>query len=259
MRRTTASLRKTAAVLDFLSVGVTRAAVVGVVAATLAAACDSGGGTPAPQATTPSASTSTTASPTPADAMKRLTALAVRANYRATYSVRQQHPSGTATWRVWRTPSTLRVDVTARNVTATLIVTPKASFSCRSARHRRTCFRVAGAGKPVPTPFQLLAQRLFSTDLARLAAQTASYDVTTPTPTPTPSGAAATAGSCFHVSPVAAAEAGVEEAIYCFSETGVLTAVYYPSGNAVRLVQVVEQAPPPSAFVPYSSPTPLPA
>ena len=49
------------------------------------------------------------------------------------------------------------------------------------------------------------------------------------------------------------------KAVYCFNDAGILTAIRYPNGNLVRLQHVVVKAPQHTAFVPYSSPTPLPS
>src|SRR3954447_16861040 len=122
--------------------------------------------TPTPVATTPAA-----------QLLQQLAGSGVDASFRATYVVRQQHPAGHATWQVWRTARSLRVDVVTKKVTATLIRTPHAAFSCRRSTHRRTCFRVAKGEKPIPAPFRLLAQTLFSADVATLAGAMTSYDV----------------------------------------------------------------------------------
>jgi hypothetical protein len=246
-------------VLDFLFVGRGGVARLGLsvgsalVTLFLATACT---GSSAPQPV-PSSPAATTPAETPAAALQRLAGLAARVNYTATYAVRQTHPAGSATWRVWRAPAKLRVDVTRGKVTATLIVTPKASFSCHRAGRQRTCLRVAGAGKPVPAPLQLLAQRVFSGDLDTLAGALTSYDVTTAAAQE--GNALVPASTCFAVTPHAKApKSHVDKATYCFSAAGVLTSVVYPSGNAVRLQHVSLTTPSHQSFVPYSSPTPLP-
>jgi hypothetical protein len=152
----------------------------------------------------------------------------------------------------------LRVDVVTKQVTATLIVTAKASYSCRRAGHRRTCFRVAGPGQPVPKPFPLLAEKLFSTDIAALASHADSY--ATSAPTVVDGTVQVPASTCFRLQPLASApRPRVDKGTYCFSASGVLTSVSYPSGNVVRLQHLSMHSPPRAAFVPYSSPTPLPS
>ena len=220
------------------------------------AGCHSGHPTATPTAgSTPPLSPTTSA--TPADTLKQLATVAAAASYRATYTARQSHPATTATWQLWRTPTSLRVDVVTPRVTATLIVTPKASYSCRAAKHHKTCFRVAKAGQPVPAPFHLLAQPLFSTNVDILAKHSDSYVVTATAPEQ--GSARVPAATCFALRPLAGApKPRVEQATYCFSAAGVLTSITYPSGNVVRLRHVTMTAPARGAFAPYSSPTPLP-
>lgn len=223
------------------------------------AGCSGSSSAPTPTTTSPSTTPTTapSATPSPAQALQQLARAAASASYRATYAAHQRHPAGNAVWKVWRTPALLRVDVITRHVTSTLIVTPRASFSCRAARHRKTCFRVAGAGKPVTDPLQLLAQKLFSTDLAYLAGHASAFTVTA---APALSGSPAVpASACFAVRPKAGtARPRVERATYCFTPTGVLTRATYPSGNYLRLLHLSTGRPPRAAFVPYASPTPLP-
>ena len=176
--------------------------------------------------------------------------------FHGTYVVRQQHPSSRATWRVWRTHSSLRVDVVTKKVTATLIRTPKATYSCRRSGRRKTCFRVATTNKPIPAPFRLLAERLFADSLNRLADRPQSYSVTAPAPGSVH--VATSGGSCFNVKVPASKSSDLATATYCLSSAGIYTAVVYPSGNVVRIVHVTTKSPSSDAFRPYSSPTPLP-
>jgi hypothetical protein len=222
----------------------------------LATACTSGGAKP--HASAPPRPSPTTSATTPAgEALAQLAALADRARYRATYVARQHKPRSRATWHVWHARSALRIDVVERKVTATLIVTHKAAYSCSRAHHRRTCFRVAHGGKPIPAPFNLAPQALFTSTVRSLATATGSYRVRAagvqeggpPRPDAT----------CYSVRATAKSpKPRVAPAVYCFAATGVLTAVRYPSGNTVLLAQVRMRAPEPSSFRPYSSPTPLP-
>jgi len=191
----------------------------------------------------------------PEQQLQELAALGTKAAFHATYAVRQSHPSSRATWQVWRTKTSLWVDVNTKNNTATLISTPHASFSCSRGHHHRACFRIAGAGQQAPLALRLLAVRLFTSDLVGIAEHPERYGI-----------AAATQGSvtvpthggtCFHLT-VPKETGGVETGSYCFNASGILTVVAYPNGNVVRLTQVSEQTPRDAVFVPYSSPTPLP-
>jgi hypothetical protein len=193
----------------------------------------------------------------PGAVLQQLAGGAVRASYHATYRVRARHPKSSATWGVWRTPTAVRLDVLTRKQRTTLIVTKRASFACRSAQHRRTCFRVARGNKPIPREFRLEAIRLFSTDIAALRAHPDDYVVRAAGPRP--AAGRRPAATCFAVRPTAAAKnAGADRATYCLSSGGIVTAVDYPSGSTVRLQSVQRHAPARTAFVPYSSPTPLP-
>jgi hypothetical protein len=228
-----------------------------VAATSLAAACTSQGSTPSGrQSPSPTPTVSAT---TPAgEALGRLAALASRSAYHAAYLARQHKPRSTARWQVWHSKNALRVDVVEGRVTATLIVTRRAAYSCSRSRHRRICFRVASGGKPVPAPFNSAPQALFTTDLRALAGATASYRVRA---------AGAVDGSparpdatCFSIHPTGRSpKPRVAVGVYCFAtSTGVLTSVHYPSGNTVLLTSVHMAAPQPKLFHPYSSPTPVP-
>jgi hypothetical protein len=204
--------------------------------------------TPAPPGTTPS---------NPASALQALASAAGHATYQATYTATERHPRSTASWIVWRTPQSLRVDVQTKRTRATLIVSPHGSYSCRAAGKRKTCFRVAKPGKPVPAIFRLLAEQLFSTAVDTLRSRITDYAVTAGAVND--GGPGAPASACFAVRPLSAApRQGVARGTYCFATTGILTSVQYPSGNVVRLVHVRMTRPPTSVFRPYASPTPIP-
>jgi hypothetical protein len=203
----------------------------------------------APPSTSPLPS-STSASPAPPEQqLQQLAALGTKAAFHATFAVRQSHPASHATWQVWRTPTSLRVDVVTKGVTATLIVTPHATYSCR--KPHRTCFTVARGDKPIPVPVRLLAEQLFSADLTTLATHPAAFSVTSMSDVQT-------FGHCFEVAPSGGNKSAVDKAEYCFNDAGLLTRVRYPNGNLVQLEHSSAQTPKHSVFVPYSSPTPLP-
>jgi hypothetical protein len=208
------------------------------------AACSGGSGAPVPT-TPPTPTVDPTPSTSAAEALSAMAAIGARASYHATYLAQQRHPATRATWLVWRTPSSLRVDVVTKHAKTTLIVTPNASYSCRAAKHR-TCLLVAKGGKPIPAPLRLLAEKLFSGDIKTLSTDSASYDVQS------------TEEGCYAISPMSnAPKPRAERADYCFNTAGVLTSVTFPSGNVVRLRSLTMKTPPHSAFVPYASPTPL--
>ena len=216
-------------------------------------------GSSAPTTSTPStAPAPTSASPSPASPaqqLQHLAALGAMAAFHATYAVRQSHPSSRATWQVWRTRSSLRVDVVTKRRTATVISTAHATFSCSRGNHHRACFRVAKAGAAIPVALRLLAVRLFTSDVTGIAAHPERYGIAAATPGSVPG--STHGGTCFHLT-VPKETAGVETGSYCFNPAGVLTVVAYPNGNIVRLTHLAAQAPQKSVFVPYSSPTPLP-
>ena len=215
-----------------------------------------GSSTPTPQPTLTSASASPSPTLTVAQQLQGLARLGAKAVFHATYLVRQQHPASRATWQVWRTHQSLRVDVVTRHVTATLIHTPRATYSCRRYGHRRTCFRVAKGSQPIPAPFRLLAERLFSDSLARITDRPHSYTVSAAAPGSVH--VATSGGKCFRVSVPKNRSSDLAPATYCLSSAGIFTAVIYPSGNVVRVQHVTSKTPASSAFQPYSSPTPLP-
>ena len=216
--------------------------------AVTASGCSGSSSSGAPPTTTPTA-TSTSPTPVPPEQqLQQLASLGSKAAFHATYVVRQLHPASRATWQVWRTTSSLRVDVLTNQVTATLIVTPHATYSCR--RPHKTCFTVATGKQSIPVQLRLLAEQLFSADLTTLASRLGAFSVSS-------TSAVANFGQCFEVSP-SSNSSSVDKAEYCFNDSGLLTRVRYPNGNLVQLQHSSMQAPQKSIFVPYSSPTPLP-
>ena len=205
---------------------------------------------------------------TPADALAAFAEKGAAASYSATYSFHQASPDTTASVQVWRADASLRVDVVAGATTATLLVTPTGSYSCSITGPKRSCLLVAGAGDPLPKPFDVAPANLFTADLRALAADSAAYDVksapSTPAAGPVP------AAECFDVSPQVSSSAGPESAgpesadrvpagRYCFIADGLLAAASYPSGNTVHLTAFQAATPAPGQFTPYAKPTPLPS
>jgi hypothetical protein len=225
-----------------------------VLAIAVAAGCSSPTPTPV-RSPTPTVSSSAGLS-TSALALQQLAQASARASYLASYVFHRRAPATSVIVRVWHSPSSLRVDVVAAGQTATLIITPAGSYSCGVSRHRRLCFRVARAGRPVPVPFSVSPATLFSTDLRQLADDTAHYLVGPAAPTvaqgPVP------AATCFAVTAgPAASSPRVPAGTYCFAPAA-LTSVTYPSGNTVQLTAWRSVTPPASVFRPYATPTPLP-
>ena len=230
-------------------------ATAALAVAVTASGCSGSSSSGAPPSATP---TATSASPTPVPPDQQLQQLAIlgsKAAFHATYVVRQMHPASGATWEVWRTTSSLRVDIVTKHDTATLISTPHATYSCSRGNHHRACFRVAKAGEPIPVALRLLAVRLFTSDLVGIAQHPERYGIAAATPGsvtgPT------NGGTCFHLT-VPKQTGGMETGSYCFDANGILTVAAYPNGNVVRLAHLSAHAPLTSVFTPYSSPTPLP-
>src|SRR4051812_40815620 len=219
------------------------------------AACSSGGSSSTPQPT-PTVTPTTTATTPVGEQIQGLAQLGLRASYRASYVVRQKQRPHHADWQVSRTPSALRIDVITGQRTATLIVGPKGAFSCARAGKRRACFRVAKPGRPVPPPFDHAPQALFASDLLSLAQHAGAYVIR---PATSAEGGGRGGDSCFRVGATARApKPRVPTGVYCFADVGVLTAIRFPTGSSVRLVDVRMHRPGPTTFRPYSSPTPLP-
>jgi hypothetical protein len=219
------------------------------------AACTGGGSSPTARPT-PTVTPTTVATTPVGEQIQRLAQLGLHASYRASYVARQDNRPHRAEWQVARTPSALRIDVITGGRTATLIVGPKGAFSCARAGKRRACFRVAKPGRPVPPPFDHAPQALFAADLVSLAQHAGTYAIAAAT---TAEGGGRGGDNCFRVRPTSAAtKPRVPTGVYCFADVGVLTAVRFPTGSSVRLVDVRMSRPGPTAFRPYSSPTPLP-
>ena len=202
------------------------------------------GPTPSQTTTSPSPSPSLTA----AQQLMHVAALGTKATFRATYLVRQKHPASRATWRVWRTSASLRVDVVTKHATATLIRTPRHTFACSRSGHKKRCFRVSKGGS-LPAPLHLLAAQLFSANVATMARGSGVVVGT--------ASAAGRFGTCFDVTPKSHGST-FEKANYCFDAAGVLTQIRYPNGNSVRAQHISAQAPTSDVFRPYASPTPIP-
>ena len=224
--------------------------VVPVIFAALSAAACSG-------TSHPSQSNVTTA----ADALAALAEKGAAANYSATYSFHQASPDTTASVQVWRADPSLRVDVVAGGTTATLLVTPTGSYSCSITGAKRSCLLVAGAGNPLPKPFDVAPATLFTADLRALAADSAAYDVKA-APT-APATGDVPAAQCFDVAPAASTSTPLVPAVpagrYCFTPAGLLAAASYPSGNTVKLTSFDTATPAAQQFTPYAKPTPLPS
>ena len=204
--------------------------------------------TPTPTTTSPSPSPSPTL--TAAQQLQQLARLGTKAVFRATYEVRQKHPSSRATWRVWRTNNALRVDVVTKHATATLIRGPHNTFACTRSGHRKRCFRVAN-GKSVPAPLRLLAEQLFAADMRSLAKGSPPVKVAVSATGPP-------FGTCFAVTPRHKSST-IAKGEYCLDDAGVLTRVRYPNGNQVQIQKLHDaHAPDKRFFRPYASPTPVP-
>jgi hypothetical protein len=195
---------------------------------------------------------------TAADSLAALAAKGAAATYSASYAFHQVSPDTTATVQVWRAAPSLRVDVSAGGTTATLLVTSAGSYSCSIKATKRSCLIVAGAGAPVPAPFDVAPVNLFTADLHTLATDTASYDVRS-APATLASGAVP-AAQCFDVAGRASIPtAQVPAGRYCFTSAGLLAAATYPTGNTIRLTAAPAATPAPAQFTPYAKPSPLPS
>ena len=194
---------------------------------------------------------------TAADRLAALAEKGAAANYSATYTFHQASPDTTASVQVWRAAPSLRVDVVAGTTTATLLVTSSGSYSCSIRSSKRSCLLVAGAGAPLPKPFDVAPANLFTADLRALAAGSAAYDVKSAPSVPATG--SVPAAECFDVAPhVSAAAASVPAGRYCFIAAGLLAAATYPSGNTVHLSAYSTSTPTSDEFTPYATPTPLP-
>ena len=223
----------------------TAIALVGAAALSGCTGSSAPGPTPSTTTTSPSPRPSLTAE----QQLQQLARLGAKAVFRATYLVRQKHPSSHATWRVWRTSNSLRVDVVTKHATATLIRTPHNTYACSRSGHNKRCFRVAKGGS-LPAPLRLLAEQLFSANLSSLAKGSAAVTVAV-------AATGSPLGTCFAIAP-RHKNSSIEKAEYCFDSSGVLSRVRYPNGNLVQARNVVEKPPKGSVFHPYSSPTPIP-
>ena len=223
-------------------------ALMGVVGA---AGC-TGSSSPAssPSATSPGVPPSASPTVPAAEQLQQVAGLGAKAVFRATYVVRQKHPSSRATWRVWRTSNSLRLDVVTKHATATLIQTPHNTYACSRSGSKKTCFRVTKGGT-LPAPLRLLAAQLFSANVESLAkGSTNRFTVSTST-------TGGSNGTCFAVQP-RHKNSALRKATYCFNDSGVLTRVQYTNGNLVRAQHIATEAPKGNLFHPYSSPTPIP-
>lgn len=227
------------------------ATAVAVVLAGAGLAGCSGTSTPKPAPST----TSATPTLTPAAALAALAAQGVQARYSATYRVATVPATKPTVIRVYRLPPSLRVDVVSAGTVASLILNSRGAFSCSASGKARTCFTVAGPGKPVPALFDAGLQRVFSTYLQQLATHADRYDVSAVGTTP--ASGTIPAGTCYAVTARPSSPAPqVATGRYCLADTGVVTEVRYKSGT-LRL-ELLGNAPAASAVQPYARPTPIP-
>lgn len=215
---------------------------------------------PEPSATTTSASPTATATPSavalPAEALALLAKRASEASYTARFTLdRKTSKTPPARFTVYRTGKSLRVDVISNGATATLITTPKGSYSCRAARGEKTCFLIAGAGEPIPKLFDAGLQQVFTGYLQRLAQHASDYSVTDAGTTPAHD--RLPGARCFDVAATSTTpKPAVADGRYCLASTGIVSSVTYPTGT-LRLTAVT--APPTARILaPYANPTPLP-
>ena len=215
------------------------------------------------------------------DARARLAVLAgatANAAYDAQYRFTQL-PSNTAgRIRIRQSPPQYRIDI-IRKEGASFFALRTGVVSCSSKGTKKTCYRVAGPGQPVPELFDPGVQRLFRDAVEDLAANPNDYLVTPvdPSPTPTTSASATApatpsatpsgslpipAAECFRVertvsTPDPGDESGFENGTYCFAEQGVATSITVNSGT-LTLVKLLGP-PTANAFKPPAKVQKLPA
>ena len=200
--------------------------------------------------------TSTTSAPSPSaesgeDVARRAAAATGRVPWAARYRLVSNdtaQPAGTVSVAV--RGADVRLDLTRDGGTAVLLRTAAGTVSCQLSGARRTCLSVAAAGEPLPAVFDPGLQRVFTSDLAALAAGR---------------GHGATAGAvlaatgtlpaarCWQVP----AATGLDAGTYCLSTAGVLRQATFASG--VLSLTTVLPAPTPTRFTPPVRPQPLPS
>ena len=205
--------------------------------------------TPSPEPSSPS----TSPTPDALSELSRLAGLGEQLSYSAVYDVTGKTPGQS---RLVRTPTAYRFELTTGSRKtrrqAVLIGTSSGTVSCTTLPGPATCFTVAGPGQPVPATFDAGLQHVFSDYLTLLASETSNYTVTASTPKPGDF-------ACFDVALAASPAPAkvVASGTYCFTETGAVSRVVYPSGNAATL-QRMGAAPRGADFNPPVKPQPLP-
>jgi len=202
------------------------------------AACDSG---------TPS---------TPESELSARAADGLQQSYTATYTVAKDG-AAESTLTVWRTPTSLRLDVGTASGISTSITGPGAPVVCQSptSGKKPTCLTVAKAGEAPPATFDPALRTVFSDSLRAFADPNSELSVTYPTIVPTlvvPHSAGVP--RCFTVS--GSSQPPVAAGTYCLTENGIPAQVEFASGTAT--LTALKGAPPASVFVPPVAPTPLP-
>ena len=202
-------------------------------------------------------------SPDAAEQLQQRAQDGLLASYSATYAIAGAEGADGGQVSVWRTPTTLRLDVRTDAGTSTSITTPQESVACQvpSNGKRPTCLRVAGPGQTPPEAFDPVLRKVFGDALRVLANDDNGLTITSATATPTPGATAPTAAvtedvDCFAVT-APSDQQKIASGTYCLTTDGIPVAMSFPSGD-VTATELTRATPEPSTFVPTTSPTPLP-
>lgn len=206
----------------------------------------SSGGSAAPT------TTSASPSPTPTPAAQQLAALAAKAaatDFAGVYALDSTDPKRSdGTVRIFTKGTSYRVDVIVAGRTSLLMTTSAGAVSCQVTRPKTSCLLVAKPGKALPKLFDPGLERIFTTTLKALAADSGSLTVTSSGTLPATD--RLPVAQCFTVSGT-----GVDPGEYCLTDDGVVRRAQFPSGTIT--LQSYGNAVSARNFVPPVKPTPV--
>lgn len=205
------------------------------------------------------------ASTSAADTLRTSATSGLNRSYTATYALtRAGSASGTGaegTVTVYRTPTSLRLDVATSTGVSSSITTPTSTVACQrpTGNRKPTCLTVAGAGATPPAAFDPTLREVFGAMLRVFAASGHALQVGTPAPSATPTASSPAAVGTTHCFTVGGTPPPpVATGTYCLSSGGVPTFLSFPSGTAT-LTAYTPGPPAAARFVPDVAPTPLPS
>jgi len=196
--------------------------------------------------------------PSASDEIQERAQAGLLASYSGTYAITDTKGGDSGRVSVWRTPTTLRLDVRTDKGISTSITTPQGTVACQvpSTGKKPTCLEVAAAGATPPPLFDPVLRKVFG-DALRVLGDDDNGLIVEAQPSASPTSAVSEATSCFKVT-APSTQQKIASGTYCLTADGIPTGMNFASGT-VTLTVLTRAAPEASVFEPTTSPTPLPS